>query len=132
MWEAESRLVHVTFAPFLIRTVGVLKAKFCMETVAFFGAATGVIAGVVAGLMVVGVVVFTGVIVLVVVFCTVVFCVSVCGSCSSLGVVTSLDMATGAMDGVVGCTTATFFEAQAFKTKSDTTNSIARGIFFIQ
>ncbi len=129
MCGAESRLVQVTRAPFLIRTVGALKAKFCMETEAFFGAIIGATMGATAGLVVV---VFTGVIVLVAGFCTVVFGASACGCSSRGGAVISLEMATGAVDGLVGCTTATFCAVQAFKTKSDIVNSIAREIFFIK
>lgn len=116
-------MVQVTPPPFLIRTVGALKAKFCMETVAGFGVATGVMAGVL---------VFTGVIVLATAFCMVFFCANVCGSCSRVGVTTSLDMA-GVIDGVVGCcTTATFFEVQALNMASDIIHSPTSEIFFIK
>ncbi len=100
-------------SPFLIRTVAPLKAKFCMETLTFFGATTGATTGVVAGLTMV---VLTGVVVLV----------------GAVGVATSLDMATGVISGVAGGATATFFAAQALKIASDMRDNPTSEIFFIK
>lgn len=116
-------MVQVTLAPFLMRTVGVLKAKFCMETVAFFGAATGATTGVVAGF-----VVAVGVIVLVTAFCVMAFCASAGVVSTEVASVTSL-VTDGV--GVVGVTTATFFEAQALNMTSDIMHNPTSEIFFM-